>query len=277
MRQTPLSRIQPTKVNNESVVSAMSKRSWQNYLRAFGRAHRKASTQLETSMPLLQHLNELRQRLFKAFFALVISTGVSFVFAGQLIDFLATPIGGRVALVSIEVTENIAIYMRVSLLSGMVLGMPIVLYQILRFVLPGLQGRERIWLLLGVPFASLLFASGVAFTWFVMIPTAVPFLIHFLDISTQVRPINYFEFITKLMFWIGLSFEMPLVVMILAKLKFVTAKQLAGGWRYALVLIAIVASAITPTIDPVNMGLVMLPLVGLYVISVILAALAGRG
>ena len=79
------------------------------------------------------------------------------------------------------------------------------------------------------------------------------------------------------MFWIGVCFEMPLVVMFLAKLKMVTAKQLLLGWRYAIVGMALIAAIVTPTVDPINMGLVMLPLLGLYAISVILAAFAGRG
>lgn len=252
------------------------KRSLSAYSRALGRAHQKASNQLETSMPLLQHLNELRERGFKAFAAVLLTTLASFIFAPQLIDFLATPIGGKEALVSIEVTENISIFMRVSLLCGIALGMPIVVYQAFRFVLPGLKAKERSWLLLGVPFATILFLTGIAFTWFVMLPTAIPFLVNFMGITTQVRPANYFEFITKLMFWIGLSFEMPLIIFLLAKLKFVTAAQLAHGWRYAVVAIALVGAVVTPTVDPVNMLLVMLPLLGLYVVSIFLAAFAGR-
>ena len=252
------------------------KRSWADYRRVLGRAHRKASLKLETSMPLLLHLEELRQRLFKAFAAVIVTTLLSFVFAEHIINFLAQPIGGSQSLVSIEVTENIAIFMRVSLLSGLIFGMPVIVYQILSFILPGLQHTERRWLMLGVPAASLLFASGVAFTWFVMMPTAVPFLVNFLGITTQVRPLNYFDFITRLMFWIGVCFEMPLVVMLLAKLKFVTARQLTRGWRYAIVGMAVVAAMVTPTVDPVNMGLVMLPLSALYLISILLAAIAGR-
>jgi sec-independent protein translocase protein TatC len=221
-------------------------------------------------------LNELRQRLFKAMAAVAVTTAISFAFAEKLINYLASPIGGSQALVSIEVTENIAVYMRVSLLGGLILGMPFVLYQVLRFILPGLRGKERLWLLLGVPMASLLFVTGVAFTWFVMIPTAVPFLTGFIGITTHVRPSNYFDFITTLMFWIGLSFEMPIVMMLLARMKFITARQLARGWRYAVVIIAVIAAAITPTVDPVNMSLVMAPLIGLYAISVLLAAIAGR-
>jgi sec-independent protein translocase protein TatC len=253
------------------------KRSWLDYIRALGRAHQKAKVKLDSSMPLLEHLEELRQRLFKAFAALVVGTAISFVFAGPLVDFLAAPVGGRGALVSIEITENVAIFMRVSMLSGVVLAMPVIVYQVARFVLPGLTDRERRWLLLGVPFASVLFLSGVAFTWYIMLPAAVPFLMNFLGIKTQVRPNNYFEFATSLMFWIGLAFEMPLVVMFLAKLKFVQASQLIKYWRYAVVAMAIVAAVITPTVDPVNMGLVMLPLGALYVISIVLAAIAGRG
>ncbi len=252
------------------------KRSWLDYVRAFGRAHQKAKVQLDSSMPLLEHLEELRQRLFKAFAALVVATAISFAFAGPLVDFLSAPIGGRRALVSIEITENVAIFMRVSMLSGVVLAMPVIVYQVARFVLPGLTDRERRWLLLGVPFASVLFLSGVAFTWYIMLPAAVPFLMNFLGIKTQVRPNNYFSFATSLMFWIGLAFEMPLVVMFLAKLKFVRASQLIKYWRYAVVAIAIVAAVITPTVDPFNMGLVMLPMGALYVISIVLAAIAGR-
>jgi sec-independent protein translocase protein TatC len=99
----------------------------------------------------------------------------------------------------------------------------------------------------------------------------------FLGITTQVRPNNYFEFTTSLMFWIGLSFEMPLVIMFLARLKLVKASQLIQYWRHAVVVMALVAAIVTPTIDPINMSLVMMPLGGLYIISIVLAAIAGRG
>lgn len=263
-------------MSSKSSFKQAGKRNWSNTFRAFGRAHRKASSNLETSMPLLRHLEELRQRIFKAFFALVLTTGLSFVFASQIIDYLTRPLGGSQALVSIEVTENIAIFMRVALLSGITLAMPVILYQVLSFILPGLKSNEKRSLLLGVPVASLLFLAGVAFAWFVMLPAALPFLVNFLGITTQVRPLNYFEFTTRIMFWLGLSFEMPLVIMILAKFKFITAKQLISGWRYAVVAIAVVAAAVTPTVDPVNMGLVMAPLAVLYIISIILAAVAGK-
>ena len=249
---------------------------WRNYFGAFTRAHKKAKKELDATLPLLEHINELRKRLFRALGALVLTTAISAYFAGQAIDYLSVPLGGSDALVSIEVTENIAIFMRVSLLGGLILGMPVVVYQLIRFVLPGLEKKERLWLYLGIPFATALFAGGVGFTWFVMIPVAVPFLTSFLDITTQVRPQNYFEFITKIMTWIGLSFEMPLISFILAKLKIITGKQLLQGWRFAIVGISVLAAVITPTVDPVNMGIVMIPLACLYIISIFLAWIGGR-
>jgi sec-independent protein translocase protein TatC len=264
-------------VSIEASSPGKRKRSWRNIFRAFGRAHRKASVQVEGSAPLLKHLDELRIRLFKAFLALIVTTGISFAFSQQIIEYLASPVGGIAELVSIELTENIAIFMKVSLLGGFIIGMPVIVYQIMAFVLPGLKRTERIWIFVMVPFATLLFAAGVAFTWFVMLPSAIPFLVNFMGITTQVRPENYFGFITRIMFWIGVCFEMPLIIMFLAKLKIVTARQLVSGWRYAVVLMAVVAAAVTPTVDPVNMGLVMAPLMGLYIISIVLAALVGRG
>lgn len=261
----------------ELPVQQKRKRNWRDISRAFGRAHRKASVHMESSAPLLQHLDELRIRIFKAFLALIVTTTISFAFSQRIIEYLATPIGGIAKLVSIELTENIAIFMKVSLLGGFVLGMPVIVYQIVAFVSPGLKRNERIWLFIMVPFAAILFATGVAFTWFIMLPAAIPFLSNFMGITTQVRPENYFEFTTRIMFWIGVCFEMPLIIMFLAKLKIVTARQLLAGWRYAIVVMAIIAAAVTPTVDPVNMGLVMAPLMGLYVISIILAAIVGRG
>jgi sec-independent protein translocase protein TatC len=253
------------------------RRSWRDFAQALGRSHRKARPHLATSLPLLKHLEELRRRLFRALAALVVTTILSFALVEPMMDFLTEPIGGRAALVSIEVTENIAIFMRVSLLGGIAFGLPFMVYEAIAFVLPGLTPGERRWLLFSVPLATLLFLGGVAFTWFVMLPVAIPFLTSFMGITTQVRPSNYFGFITSLMFWIGVSFEMPLAAMLLARLNLITARKLARGWRYAIVGIALAASAITPTVDPVNMGLVMLPLTGLYGVSILLAALAQRG
>jgi sec-independent protein translocase protein TatC len=224
-----------------------------------------------------EHVNELRKRLFKALIGLIVATLISFTVAPMFIDILARPIGGTEFLISIEVTENISTFMRVSLLSGFIIALPIIFYQIWAFISPGLYENEKHWLMLAIPFATLLFISGVVFAYFVMLPAALPFLISFMGITTTPRLINYFTFVTNLLFWVGVCFEAPLIVFILAKMGFVTARSLLKGWRIAIVVIAVVAAVVTPTGDPVNMGLMMLPLTVLYLLSVLFAVFARRG
>lgn len=252
-----------------------NRRSLFNYLRALGRVRQQmAKSASPEAMTILQHLEELRVRALKAGIALAVTTAFSFLYSVQLVDFLTAPIGGRMALASIEITENINVFMRVALLAGVVLGLPFALYQVVAYVAPGLKPRERRWLYTLIPSATVFFLGGAAFAWFVMIPTAMPFLISFLGIPTHPRPLNYINFVTSLLFWVGVSFEMPLVIFFLAKLKWVTARQLIGAWRYAFMGIAAAAAIVTPTVDAVNMALVMLPLLGLYLISIILAWIA---
>ena len=124
--------------------------------------------------------------------------------------------------------------------------------------------------------ASFLFLVGVAFAYFVMLRAAVPFLISFLDIPTSPRPQSYFGFIGRLMFWIGASFETPLILAFLARLGIITPQSLSKNRKYAIVLIAAIAAAITPTVDPMNMLLVMAPLLLLYELGVLLSRLTYR-
>ena len=237
-----------------------------------------ANTSVEKSrqMSIWDHVNELRKRLFRAVIGLVLTTTVSFSIASKLLEILAVPIGGLNKLQSIEITENMGVFMKVSLLSGFIFALPYILYQLLAFILPGLKPGEKRWVIMAIPLATLLFVIGVAFSYFVMLPAAIPFLTNFLGIPTTPRLSNYFNFMTNLMFWIGVAFEAPLVVFILAKLKLITAKALLKHWRIAIVVIAIMAALITPTIDPVNMGLLMLPLFLIYLLSAVFAWLARR-
>ena len=225
-------------------------------------------------MGIWQHIGELRKRLFIAVVVYIITTLASFIFADKFIVLLTRPIGGITKLISIEVTENVSVFMRVSLLSGFILALPVILYELVAFVVPGLTTSERRWLILGIPLATVLFVTGVVFAYFVMLPAALPFLISFLGVTTTPRLSNYINFVTNLLFWIGVSFETPLIVFLLAKLKIVNAGMLAHQWRIAIVVIAVMAAVVTPTPDPVNMGLLMLPLFVLYLLSILLARLA---
>lgn len=227
-------------------------------------------------MTLLGHINELRKRLLVCVIALVITTLVSFAFSQKIAGFLAEPIGGLQAMASIDITENMSAFMKISLLSGVIMALPIILYQVLAFIMPGLNVNERAWIWIAVPSATIFFIAGVAFAYFVMLPAALPFLINFMGITTSPRPKTYFGFVGNLMFWVGVIFEMPLLMYILARLKIVSAKSLVKQWRIALVVSAVVAALITPTADPVNMGLMMLPLFVLYLISILFAVFARR-
>jgi sec-independent protein translocase protein TatC len=234
------------------------------------------STQAQSEMSIWDHLNELRSRLLKAVIALAITTAISFSQAQLFIEFLTKPVGGLQKVQSIEVTENISVFMRVSLLSGAILAMPIIVYQLLAYILPGLTKDERKYIYWAVPTSTLLFLAGVVFAFYVMLPAATQFLVSFLGVPTTPRLSNYINFTTNLLFWIGVSFETPLFVYILARFRIVSAKALAKQWRIAIVVIAVLAASITPTVDPVNMSLLMAPLMVLYLISILLAHLAQR-
>ena len=231
----------------------------------------------EKEMTIWDHLGELRNRLFIALITLVVTTLISFIFADRFVQWLTIPVGGLQNLIAIEVTENISVFMKVSLLSGFILALPFILYELLAFVMPGLTDSERRWVKISIPLASVFFLIGVAFCYFVMLPSAIPFLVSFLGVRTTPRLSNYIGFVTNMMFWIGISFELPLLVFILAKLKIVNAKMLARQWRIAVVVIAVVAAIVTPTPDPVNMSLLMAPLFVLYLLSIFFAFLARRG
>lgn len=227
-------------------------------------------------MPLLEHIKELRTRLLVCVIALAIATLISFIFSQKIMELLARPIGGLSAMASIDVTENMSAFMKISLLCGVILSLPVILFEIFAFIMPGLNPNERTWIWMAIPSATFFFVAGVAFTYFIMLPAALPFLINFMGITTSPRPNTYFNFVGSLMFWVGVIFEMPLVMYVLARLKIVSAKTLLKQWRIALAGSAILAALITPTSDPVNMGLMMLPLFALYLTSIIFAVFARR-
>lgn len=232
-------------------------------------------TSKQREMGVWEHITELRGRLLKAVIALALTTIASFMIAQKLIEILAVPINGLGNLTAIEVTENVSVFMRVSLLSGFIFAFPIIFYQVMAFILPGLYPDERRVILLFIPFATLLFLGGVAFSYYVMMPSAIPFLVTFIGgIQTTPRISNYIDFVTNLMFWIGISFETPLIMFLLAKFKVVSAGMLIKQWRFAVVIIAVIAAVVTPTPDPVNMGFLMAPLFGLYLLSILLAKVA---
>lgn len=231
---------------------------------------------------LLEHLNEMRIRLTWAVAALVIGTVISFVFAEPLLNFLlipyaaASPTGAE--LQTLRPTEGIETYFKVALMSGAVLAMPAILYQVWLFIVPGLTQTERRYVYIFLPSALFLFALGIAFSWFILVPAAVLFLANFLPevFQTEWTGQEYIGFLITMIFWIGVSFEMPVVIYFVARAGLVTAVTLQEQWRVAIVGIAVIAAAITPSIDPVTMLLTMAPLTVLYALSIFLARIGQR-
>lgn len=234
----------------------------------------------ERYMTVLEHLEELRFRLFISGIFVVIGLGVSVYFGGDIIDFLKKPAEargrGELELQFIEPFELFVTYFRVSLLGGLILGMPMIVYQGLRFVSPGLNPNER-WWLYGTVFGTfVLFLCGVAFAYYVALPPALDFLLDFGGgeiAQANLRVGSYVDFVTRLLFWTGVVFQTPLVVMYLSRFRIVSAGQLLRWWRFAIVIAFVIAAIVTPTIDPVTQSLVAGPIIVLYFLGIVLAVL----
>ena len=225
---------------------------------------------------LWDHVEDLRKHLLRSLLALSLAVGVSFIFTQPLIRYLAEPVGGLETLRAIEVTESIGVFMKVALLSGLAISLPYIAFEFWLFAAPGLKPRSRSFGLIAIPVATFLFLCGMAFAYYIMMPAALQFLLDFMGIQAELRPASYFGFITGVMFWIGISFEFPLVIYALTSIGFIKPKVLAEQWRLAIIIIAVLAAAITPTVDPVNMALVMGPMTLLYFISIGLSRIAYR-
>ena len=235
------------------------------------------ATEAETRASLWEHVEALRMHLLRIIIGLAVGVGISFYFTIPLMEFLAKPVGGLGKLQAIQVTEGIGVYMRVALMSGVAIMLPYIAFELWLFAAPGLKARDRKLGLLGIPLAAMLFLMGLACTYYLLLPPALPWLANFTKIPQAWTANNYFGFITDLMLWIGLFFEFPLVIYVLTSMGLVKPQVLLRQWRFAIVIIAIIAAVITPTVDPVNMSLVMLPMTLLYFVSIGLSYIAYAG
>jgi sec-independent protein translocase protein TatC len=225
----------------------------------------------------VEHLVELRRRIFIVLGTLVGGAILAGIFANRILIFLTRPAGGA-QLIVLHPTDMIWTYMEVVLSAAAAVTLPVLLYQALMFIRPALEtGPEltvfRSVALIGIPLVALFFILGLAFAYFVMLRFMLPVLQsfgnEFAKASWNIR--TYFSFVLSVLLWIGAAFEMPLVMALLARLGLVSPTAMAKQWRYAIVGIAIVAAVITPTVDPVNMSLVIAPLLGLYFLGVMMA------
>ncbi|HVF25650.1 MAG TPA: twin-arginine translocase subunit TatC [Anaerolineales bacterium] len=235
------------------------------------------TSEAQARASLWDHVEALRGHLLRIIIAIAVGVGISFYFTVPLMEYLARPVNGLESLQAIKVTEEIGVYMRVALTSGLAIMLPYIAFELWLFAAPGLRSRERKFGLFGIPIATTLFLGGMAFTYYFLLPVTITFLGNFTEIKQLWTASDYFGFVTGIMVWIGLFFEFPLIVYILTSIGFVKPDVLAQQWRLAIVIIAIISATVTPTIDPVNMALVMLPMILLYFVSIGLSYIAYAG
>ena len=219
----------------------------------------------EVEMSLFDHLEELRQRIFYSLIAVVISAVGCFIFANSIVEVLQKPAQG-VKFLQLAPGEYFFVSIQVAGYSGLVLASPFILYQIVRFVLPGISVQERRFL--GPIFfgSTILFGVGLVFAYVAIVPAALKFFIGYGgDVVEQFWSIEkYFSFVLKLLFVTALSFQVPVIQILLGLLGIVSSKKMFSGWKYV-VLGAFVAGAIlTPSTDPLTQSLLGGSVVMLY-------------
>jgi len=232
----------------------------------------------EKKLSILGHLGELRKRLIGSLIAVVITSTISFIFYHQIFDILISPAPQDINLQAIKLTEMIGTTMRVCLVSGIILAIPYLTYQLIMFFSPALTRREKRYVYLILPWIALMFAAGVVFAYFILIPRITGFLIGWGSDIVNVRPIfsDYINVVTRLLLVVGLVFEMPVLTTFLAKIGVLKPKWLAEKRKAAIILAFVLAAIITPTIDPINQSLVAAPLIVLYEMSIWLAKLVHK-
>lgn len=229
----------------------------------------------EKKLSVLGHFGELRKRLIRSIIVLVITAIISFVFYEQIFEILIYPAPEDISLQAIKMTEMLGTTMRVALISGIILAMPYLTYELVMFVSPALTRREKKYVYLVLPWIALMFAAGVVFAYFILIPRITGFLISWGSDIVNVQPMfsDYINVVTRLLLVVGLVFEMPVLTTFLSRIGIIKPKWLADKRKPAIIIAFILAAIITPTIDPINQCLVAAPLIALYEMSIWLSKL----
>jgi sec-independent protein translocase protein TatC len=230
-------------------------------------------------MTLQEHLIELRDRIMK----ICIGVGIAFVFGAIGSKFLLEQMMENAQLEGTgfdirSPTDPLTLYFKVALYIALAITMPLIVYQIIAFLAPGLTRKEKRILYGSLPFVSILFIGGVAYGYFVAAPRALLFLSGFLGGIFSWTPdgAEILSFFLTLMIGLGLAFQLPVIMFVLAKIGIVSARKMREWRRYAYLMLCIVAAVITPSTDPINMAIVAIPLVILYEAGVIISSIFAR-
>jgi len=233
----------------------------------------------EKVLTVIEHLEELRNRVMWSAAALIVGVGVSiWPLTGYAIEFLMQPGKDEVDNFKqhqFQLLDYWSTYFRVSLLLGLAIAMPMIIYQVLAFVAPALSKEEKRWLYPIVAGTSVMFVAGMAFAYYVELPPALDFLLNPAteDVEATIGIKTYIDTVTRLLLITGLVFQLPFVIMALAKIGVVNSKQLLSFWRYAILLAVVVAAIVTPSIDPITQTIVAVPIIVLYAAGTLMAKL----
>ena len=231
-------------------------------------------------MGFLEHLDELRKRLVWSLVAVVVTFALALTQARNILDFLLQPIRpmlGEQRPVFIELTEPFLLYMKVALLAALFLSAPFVLYQAWAFIAPGLYRHERRYALPFVLFSTLFFLAGGAFGYYVGFPMASRFLLGIGEgFAPALRISGLFGFQSRIILGLGVVFELPTVIYFLARLGLVTPGFLWRNFKYAVLIIFVIAAIITPTPDVVTQCVFAAPMLVLYLLGILVARVFGR-
>ncbi|HAA29997.1 MAG TPA: twin-arginine translocase subunit TatC, partial [Cyanobacteria bacterium UBA8553] len=231
----------------------------------------------DVEMSLFDHLEELRQRIFYSLIALVVGAVGCFLFVKPLVQLLEAPARG-VKFLQLAPGEFFFVSLKVAGYSGLLVAIPVILYQIIQFILPGLTRRERQLILPIVAGSTVLFLAGLVFAYLLLIPAAVNFFMNYgEDVVEQLWSIDrYFEFVLLLLLSTGLAFQVPVIQILLGFFGIVSARQMLSAWRYVLLGSAVLGAVLTPSTDPITQTLLAGAVVGLYFGGIAMVALLGN-
>ena len=232
----------------------------------------------EKKTGILDHLRELRKRLLWSVVTVVVASFVCFFFDNYILDILKAP-AGDIDLQFIELTEGFTSSMRISITAGIIISMPVIIYHFLMFVIPALTRQERKAVYIILPVVTIMFAGGVLFGYFYLVPPAIRFLLGWgehLGVMENIRISDYINVATRLLLAIGILFELPVLTTFLARMGIITSQWLASRRRIMIIFSFVLAAIITPTFDAVNQSIVAGTMIVLYEISIWLAWLVQK-
>ncbi|MFN2424934.1 MAG: twin-arginine translocase subunit TatC [Candidatus Binatia bacterium] len=232
----------------------------------------------DVELPLTGHLAELRKRLGRALLAVTVTFAVCYPYSSILFEFLEAPLRSSAAANNLEfqivgtgIAEAFFTRLGVSFVGAVFLALPVILYQLWKFIVPGLESTEARYAKWFVVFGTIFFLAGAAFCYVMVFPVGFPFFLQeYADIGVDpvLRISEYLSFTSRMMLAFGVTFEMPVVVFFLARAGFVDHRQLLAYARYAVLVIFIVAAVLTPTPDAASQLMMAVPLMVLYVVSI---------